>query len=148
MTARQKRLVLILVTLALLAGAVGLVLSAFRDNLVFFITPSEVAQGKVQPGRMVRIGGLVEAGSVVRGADGITITFRVTDTAHSVPVRYHGALPDLFAENQGAVAEGVLLPDGTLEAKKVLAKHDETYMPPEAASAVEQAQRAQKSLKE
>ncbi len=148
MTPRQKRFALITVALTLLAAAVGLILSAFRDNLVFFITPSDIAQGKAQVGQRVRIGGLVQTGSVVRSSDGITVTFRVTDTAHEVLVRFRGALPDLFAENQGAVAEGILLPDGSVEATKVLAKHDETYMPPEAADAVNQAQRAQKSLKE
>ncbi|WP_217126968.1 cytochrome c maturation protein CcmE [Hydrogenophilus thiooxidans] len=148
MSPRQKRLSLILLGLALLASAVALVLSAFRDNLVFFVTPSEIAQGKAQAGRYFRVGGLVEAGSIQRGPDGITVTFRITDTAHALPVVYRGALPDLFGENQGAVAEGVLRPDGVFEAKKVLAKHDETYMPPEASHAVDQAQRAAQSLKE
>lgn len=148
MTPRQKRLAVILVALSLLAGAVALVLTAFQENLVFFVTPSDVAQGKAQPGRTFRVGGLVESGSIERGADGVTVRFRITDTAHTIPVVYRGALPDLFAENQGAVAEGTLRGDGVFEAKKVLAKHDETYMPPEAAHAVEQAQRAAKSVKE
>ncbi|GAB6050310.1 cytochrome c maturation protein CcmE [Hydrogenophilus islandicus] len=148
MTPRQKRLAVILAALSLLAGAVALVLTAFQENLVFFVTPSDVAQGKAQPGRYFRVGGLVESGSIERGADGVTVRFRITDTAHTIPVVYRGALPDLFGENQGAVAEGTLRGDGVFEAKKVLAKHDETYMPPEASHAVEQAQRAAKSVKE
>ncbi|HCO76962.1 MAG: cytochrome c maturation protein CcmE [Hydrogenophilus thermoluteolus] len=148
MSPRKKRLTLILVGVALLASAVALVLSAFQENLVFFVTPSDIAQGKAQEGRYFRVGGLVEAGSIQRGPDGVTVTFRITDTAHALPVVYRGALPDLFGENQGAVAEGVLRPDGVFEAKKVLAKHDETYMPPEASHAVDQAQRAAQSLKE
>ncbi len=148
MTARQKRLALIVAGMTLFAAAVGLILSAFRDNLVFFITPTEAATGKVAIGQAARIGGLVEVGSIQREGDGLTVRFRITDTAHAIPVVYRGALPDLFAENQGAVAEGVMRPDGVFEARKVLAKHDETYMPPEAGHALEQAQKAQRSLRE
>ncbi|MCX7946641.1 MAG: cytochrome c maturation protein CcmE [Hydrogenophilus sp.] len=148
MRGRHKRLVIVAVGVALLAAAVGLILSAFRENLVFFITPSEVAAGKAQVGQFFRVGGLVERGSLRREEDGVTVYFRITDTVHGLTVVYRGALPDLFAEGQGAVAEGVLRADGVMEAKRVLAKHDETYMPPEAAAAVEQAKRAAQSMKE
>src|SRR5574337_1060564 len=107
MKARHKRLTLILAGLALLGGAVALILSAFQENLVFFHTPTEVAEGKAPSGRSFRIGGLVETGSIKRAADGVTVNFVVTDTARSIPVSYKGPLPDLFKEGKGAVESGV-----------------------------------------
>jgi cytochrome c-type biogenesis protein CcmE len=132
MTRKQRRGVLIGTCLAVLAIAVGLVLFAMRDSIVFFYSPSEVAEMKIAPGTRFRLGGLVETGSVVRG-EGTTIRFAVTDRAKTLPVTYTGVLPDLFREGQGVVAEGMLAPDGVFSADSVLAKHDETYMPPEVA---------------
>lgn len=146
MTARGKRLTLILAALALLGGATALVLSAMRENLVFFHTPSEVAEGKAPVGRTFRIGGMVAEGSLERLPDGVTVRFAVTDTAKTIPVVYRGALPDLFSEGKGAVAQGKLGPDGVFVASEVLAKHDENYMPVEAQHAVDQAQRAASTL--
>lgn len=148
MKARHKRLTLILAGLALLGGAVALILSAFQENLVFFHTPTEVAEGKAPAGRSFRIGGLVEAGSIKRAADGITVNFVVTDTAKSIPVSYKGPLPDLFKEGKGAVVQGKLGSDGIFMASEVLAKHDENYMPPEAQHAVDQAHNAAKTVKQ
>ena len=122
-----------------LAVCAALVLSAFRENLVFFFTPSQVAANEAPQGRLFRIGGLVEAGSVKRQPDGVTVRFVVTDTAKSIPVVYKGALPDLFREGKGVVTQGRLTPDGVFEATEVLAKHDENYMPPEAAEALKKA---------
>lgn len=147
MTARGKRLTLILAALALLGGATALVLSAMRENLVFFHTPSEVAEGKAPFGRTFRIGGLVVDGSLERLPDGVTVRFAVTDTAKTIPVVYRGALPDLFSEGKGAVVQGRLGSDGVFVASEVLAKHDENYMPVEAQHAVDQAQRAAATLK-
>ena len=147
MTARGKRLTLILAALALLGGATALVLSAMRENLVFFHTPSEVAEGKAPFGRTFRIGGMVVDGSLERLPDGVTVRFAVTDTAKSIPVVYRGALPDLFSEGKGAVVQGRLGSDGVFVASEVLAKHDENYMPVEAQHAVDQAQRAAATLK-
>ena len=123
-------------------------LNAFNSNLVFFFSPTQVANGEAPTGRAFRIGGLVEAGSVRREADGLTTRFVVTDTAQSIPVAYTGILPDLFKEGKGVVAEGRLGTDGLFDATQVLAKHDENYMPPEAASAIEQAQKAQRTIAE
>ena len=132
--------------LGALAVAAGLVLNAFRSNLVFFFTPTQIAAGEVPQGKNFRVGGLVEPESIKRQADGTTVTFRVTDGAQSVPVVYKGILPDLFKEGKGMVAQGRIEPDGTFRATEVLAKHDENYMPPEAAHAVEQAQKAAQTL--
>ena len=110
----------------------GLVLFAMRDSIVFFYSPSEVADMRIAPGQRFRLGGLVEAGSVVRG-EGTSVRFVITDQAKTLPVTYVGVLPDLFREGQGVVAEGVLEPDGVFHADNVLAKHDENYMPPEVA---------------
>ena len=148
MKARHKRFTLILAGLAILGGAVALILSAFQENLVFFHTPTEVAAGKAPSGRTFRIGGLVEGGSIKRAADGITVNFVVTDTAKSIPVSYKGPLPDLFKEGKGAVVQGKLGPDGVFVASEVLAKHDENYMPPEAQHAVDQAHNAAKTVKQ
>ncbi len=144
MKPRQKRLALIVGGIAVLGIAAYLILSAFKENLVFFFSPSDVVAQKAPNGRAFRIGGLVEPGSVKR--DGVTVTFKVTDTAHTIPVTYQGILPDLFKEGKGVVAQGKLGPDGTFRASEVLAKHDENYMPPDAAHAIEQAQKAQKTL--
>jgi len=124
------------------------VLNAFNSNLVFFFSPTQVANGEAPTSRAFRIGGLVEEGSIKRQADGLTVNFVVTDTAKSIPVTYTGILPDLFKEGKGVVAEGKLGSDGLFNATQVLAKHDENYMPPEAASALEQAQKAQKTVVE
>ena len=132
MTRKQRRGVLIGTCLAVLGVAVGLVLYAMRDSIVFFYSPSEVAAMQIAPGQRFRLGGLVETGSVVRG-EGTTVRFVVTDKTKTLPVAYTGVLPDLFREGQGVVAEGVLEPDGVFHADSVLAKHDENYMPPEVA---------------
>jgi len=124
---------------AALAVAATLVLSAFQKNLVFFFTPTQVAENEAPHGRTFRIGGLVEPGSVKRQADGVTVRFVVTDTAKSIPVVYKGILPDLFREGKGVVTQGRLGTNGVFEASEVLAKHDENYMPPEAAEALKQA---------
>ena len=146
MKARHKKLMLIGMGLAGIGLIAALVLNAFRSNLVFFFTPTQVAQGEAPTGRAFRIGGLVEVGSVKRQPDGINVKFVVTDTAKSIPVVYQGILPDLFKEGKGVVAEGKLGTDGLFTASQVLAKHDENYMPPEAAHALEQAQKAQETI--
>ncbi len=134
--------------LAALGVVTALVLSAFRENLVFFFTPSQVAAQEAPQGRTFRIGGLVEKGSVKRQADGVTVVFLVTDTAKTIPVTYRGPLPDLFKEGKGVVAQGQLGADGVFHASEVLAKHDENYMPPEAADAVKKAhETAQKTAR-
>lgn len=132
MTRKQRRGVLIGTCLLVLGVAVGLVLYAMRDSIVFFYTPSEVTAMQIAPGQRFRLGGLVETGSVVRG-EGTTIRFVVTDKLKNLPVTYTGMLPDLFREGQGVVAEGTLDADGVFHADNVLAKHDEKYMPPEVA---------------
>jgi cytochrome c-type biogenesis protein CcmE len=144
MKPRHKRIALIIAGLAILGIAVTLVLSAFRSNLVFFFTPTQVVAHEAPQGRNFRIGGLVEKGSVKRQPDGVTVRFVVTDTAKSVPVTFTGILPDLFKEGKGVVAQGKLGADGVFVASEVLAKHDENYMPPEAADAVERANKAMK----
>lgn len=134
MTRKGRRLVLIGAGLGVLALAAGLILSALNDTIVFFRTPTEVAQRQVAPGARLRLGGLVEAGSVVKA--GTLTTFAVTDGNATVKVAYSGILPDLFREGQGVVTEGALLPDGSFRADSVLAKHDENYMPREVADAL------------
>jgi len=148
MKPRHRKLALIALVVAALGVAAALVLNAFNSNLVFFFSPTQVANGEAPISRAFRIGGLVEAGSLKRQADGLTVNFVVTDTAKSIPVTYTGILPDLFKEGKGVVAEGKLGSDGLFNATQVLAKHDENYMPPEAASALEQAQKAQKTVVE
>ncbi|HMT14990.1 MAG TPA: cytochrome c maturation protein CcmE [Aestuariivirga sp.] len=135
MTRKQKRLVMILSGLAALGLAAGLVLYAISDTIVFFFTPSEMAEKHVAPGQRLRLGGMVEAGSVA-SADGVNHNFVVTDTIATTKVHFKGQLPDLFREGQGVVAEGVLQPDGSFEADTVLAKHDENYMPREVADSL------------
>jgi cytochrome c-type biogenesis protein CcmE len=147
MKPRHKRLALIAAGLAVLAIAAGLVLNAFRSNLVFFFSPSQIAAGEAPKDRAFRIGGLVVDGSLKRAGDGLTVQFVVTDTAQSIPVVYKGILPDLFREGKGVVAQGRLGTDGLFHADEVLAKHDENYMPPDAAHALEQAKKAQKTLR-
>ena len=139
MKPRIRRALWIASGLAALGVATALVLNAFQSNLVFFFTPSQVASNEAPRDRAFRIGGLVEAGSVIREKDALTVRFRVTDTARTIPVVYTGILPDLFREGKGVVAQGRLGPDGTFHANEVLAKHDENYMPPEAAEALKKA---------
>ena len=136
MKPRHKRLALVGGIVGAVAVAVGLVLNAFQSNLVFFFSPSQVASREAPVGRTFRLGGLVVAGSVKR--DGVAVNFMVTDTAQTVPVHFEGILPDLFKEGKGVVAQGQLR-NGVFEAKEVLAKHDENYMPPEAAQALKNA---------
>lgn len=146
MKPRHKRIAIITASLAALAIASALVLNAFQSNLVFFFSPSQVLANQAPRGKTFRIGGMVEAGSLKRENDGLTVRFRVTDTAQTIPVVYTGILPDLFKEGKGVVAQGRLGSGGVFEASEVLAKHDENYMPPDAAHAIEQAQKAQKSV--
>ena len=134
MTRKRRRLTIVLAGMVLLSGAVALVLAALDENLSYFYSPSDIAWAP--PGRPIRLGGLVEEDSVARQADGVTVTFRVTDLAESVPVTYSGLLPDLFREGQGVITEGTLGADGVFVAREVLAKHDETYMPREVADAL------------
>ena len=147
MKPRHKRLAIIAAGVAALAVAAALVLNAFQSNLVFFFSPSQIAAGEAPKDRAFRVGGMVQAGSLKRLGDGLTVEFVVTDTAKSIPVTYKGILPDLFREGKGVVAQGRLGPDGIFRASEVLAKHDENYMPPEAAHALEQAAKAQKTVK-
>lgn len=146
MKSRHKKLLVIVLGLAGLGIATTLILNAFQNNLVFFFSPSQVAAGEAPIERAFRIGGMVEEGSLKRDSDGLTVHFVVTDTAKSMNVVYKGILPDLFKEGKGVVAEGKLGVDGLFTASQVLAKHDENYMPPEAAHALEQAAKAQQTL--
>jgi cytochrome c-type biogenesis protein CcmE len=139
MKPRHKRFVFIGLGLLALAVASMLILNAFQSNLVFFFTPTQVANGEVPKGRGFRIGGMVEDGSLKREGDGLTVHFVMTDMAKRVPVTFKGILPDLFKEGKGAVAQGQLGADGIFLASEVLAKHDENYMPPEAADALAKA---------
>ncbi|HYP67324.1 MAG TPA: cytochrome c maturation protein CcmE [Thiobacillaceae bacterium] len=138
MKPRHKRAALIVVALAAVGIAASLILNAFRSNIVFFFTPTQVASNEAPIGRGFRIGGMVKEGSLKR--DGVNVQFVVTDMAKSVPVSYVGILPDLFKEGKGVVAQGKLDSDGVFHATEVLAKHDENYMPPEAADALKRAQ--------
>jgi cytochrome c-type biogenesis protein CcmE len=140
MKRRHKRFALIAAGVAGLGLAVAFVLNAFQSNLVFFFSPSQIIANEAPVARNFRLGGLVEEGSLKREADGLTVRFRVTDTAHAIPVVYSGILPDLFKEGKGVVTQGRLSTDGVFHAEQVLAKHDENYMPPEAAEALERAQ--------
>ncbi len=146
MKPRQKRLAAVAAGIAVLGIAAALVLTAFQKNLVFFFTPTQVVANEAPRGRTFRVGGLVAPGSVKRAADGVTVQFVVTDTAQNLPVVYKGVLPDLFREGKGVVTQGRLEPGGVFVAHEVLAKHDENYMPPEAAEALKQAQRAQTTV--
>jgi len=133
---RHKRIALIVGGLVVLGAVVALVLNAFQSNLVFFFSPTQVAAGEAPKGKSFRIGGMVKTGSLKREEDGVTLRFVVTDTEKDMDVLYKGILPDLFMEGKGAVAQGKLRDDGIFVASEVLAKHDENYMPPEAAKAV------------
>lgn len=135
MTRKQRRLVLIGGSLGVLALAAGLVLSALKDSIVFFNSPSDVVEKHIQPGSRIRLGGLVKPGSLQRG-DQLSVRFEVTDGNNAMRVSYQGILPDLFREGQGVIAEGTLEPGGMFKADSVLAKHDEKYMPKEVADAL------------
>ncbi len=137
MTRKQRRGILIGAGVAVLSVAAILVLFAFQSSIVFFHTPSDITQKKPADGQRVRLGGLVKEGSIVRGA-GTDVMFKVTDTIETINVAYSGILPDLFREGQGVIAEGTLAADGHFKADTVLAKHDETYMPPEVAKALKE----------
>jgi cytochrome c-type biogenesis protein CcmE len=142
MKARHKRFGLIAVGLALLVIATILITKSFQSNLVFFFTPTQVENGEAPKSGNFRIGGMVEEGTLKRLPDGLHVEFNVTDTLKTMPVLYKGILPDLFKEGKGVVAEGELNKDGLFVASQVLAKHDENYMPPEAAAALEAAKKA------
>ncbi len=133
---KRQRLWLVSLVFVLLGGAVALVLNAFEENIVFFRSPKDIAAGNTEVGRLIRIGGLVEDGSLKRTAGSSEVNFNITDGAATITVTYKGILPDLFREGQGIVAQGRLQSDGSFRAVEVLAKHDETYMPPEVAEAL------------
>jgi cytochrome c-type biogenesis protein CcmE len=147
MKRRHKRIAFILAGLAGISIAAVLVASAFRNNLVFFFSPTQVAAKEAPLNRTFRVGGLVENGSLKRDSDGLAVRFVVTDTAASVPVVYKGILPDLFKEGRGCVAQGKIGSDGVFQAEQVLAKHDENYMPPEAGAAIDKAKQAREAAK-
>ena len=147
MKRRHKRITFIAAGLAGLALAAYLVTNAFRNNLVFFFSPTQVAAKEAPVNRTFRIGGLVEEGTLKRENDGLTVRFTVTDTAASIPVVYKGILPDLFKEGGGCVAQGRIGADGVFQADEVLAKHDENYMPPEAGEAIDKAKHAKEASK-
>jgi cytochrome c-type biogenesis protein CcmE len=142
MKPRHRRFLWIGAGVAVLGIAAALVLNAFQSNLVFFFTPTQIAENEAPKGRAFRVGGLVEEKSLRREADGLTVHFNVTDTGKTIPVVYKGILPDLFKEGKGVVAQGKLEGDGVFHATEVLAKHDENYMPPAAAEAVDKAHAA------
>lgn len=145
MKPRHKKMAIIAFSLAALTGAAILVLNVFQSNLVFFFSPTQVVAKEAPIGKNFRIGGLVEEGSVKRQGNSTTVNFAITDTAETIKVVYTGILPDLFKEGKGVVAQGKVASDGIFYADEVLAKHDENYMPPEAAVALEQAAKAQRS---
>ena len=145
MKPRHKRLAIVGGVVCAVGAAAALVLNAFQSNLVFFYSPSQIAANEAPTARTFRVGGMVVEGTVKR--DGTKVSFVVTDTAKSIPVRYEGILPDLFKEGKGVVAQGQLQ-DGVFVAREVLAKHDENYMPPEAADALKQAQKGNPKLAE
>jgi cytochrome c-type biogenesis protein CcmE len=144
MKRRHKRITFICVCLAAIGLATWLVLGAFRNNLVFFYSPTQVASAEAPVNKTFRIGGLVQNGTLKRDADGLTVRFTVTDTANNIPVVYKGILPDLFKEGRGCVAQGRIGSDGMFYADQIMAKHDENYMPPEAARALDQAKDMEK----
>ena len=138
MKTRHKRMIIIVAGIAVLGVALTLIFKAFNSNMVFFFSPSDVQANQAPADRVFRLGGLVEMGSLKREDDGLTVHFIVTDNANTIPVIYTGILPDLFREGQGVVAQGKL-DGGVFKASEVLAKHDETYMPPEVADALDKA---------
>ena len=142
MKAKNRRLYGVTLGMLALAGAVALILTALEENIVFFFSPTEVAEKKIPPGRRLRVGGLVAEGSV-RRFDDARVEFVITDLNKTIKVAFRGLLPDLFREGQGVVAEGVLRPDGVFMASEVLAKHDERYMPPGVADALKKSGRWQ-----
>jgi cytochrome c-type biogenesis protein CcmE len=135
MTRKRRRMVMIAAALSVLGVAVALILSAMRDSIVFFNSPTDVAEKHIAPGQRIRIGGLVAPGTLVRG-ENLRVSFQVTDGKNAISVAYAGLLPDLFREGQGVVAEGALASGGVFQADRVLAKHDENYMPKEVADAL------------
>lgn len=139
----KKRLILIFVMLIGISAAVALAVTAFRENMLYFFSPSQVMAGEAPTTRSIRLGGMVTKGSVQRASDSLLIKFSVTDYKHTVKVEYTGILPDLFREGQGIVAIGTMRTDGTFLADEVLAKHDENYMPPEVADALEKAKKTE-----
>ena len=147
MKARHRRFAWIGAGVVVLGAAAALVLNAFQSNLVFFFSPTDIAENRAPQGRPFRMGGLVEDKSLTRAGDGLTVRFNVTDTSKTIPVVYTGILPDLFKEGKGVVAQGQLQ-DGVFVAREVLAKHDENYMPPEAAEALKRAQQGNPKLAE
>ena len=146
MRPKRRRLVFLIAGLVFLGVAATLVLNAFQDSIVFFLSPSELVEKPVPPGRAIRLGGLVEPGSLER--DGTVVRFKITDLKRDIQVAYSGILPDLFREGQGVVCEGKLLPDGSFAAASVLAKHDERYMPPEVAAALKKSGRWREGAKQ
>ena len=146
MKPRTRRAAIVLGVLVAVGAAAALVLNAFNSNLVFFYTPAQIAAKEAPQGRTFRVGGLVQPGSVAR--DGVTVRFIVTDNLQVVPVRFEGVLPDLFKEGKGVVAQGQLGADGVFAAREVLAKHDENYMPPEAADALQRADKMRAKMAE
>jgi cytochrome c-type biogenesis protein CcmE len=146
MKTRHKRMALVAVGLAVLGLAAWMVLSAFQKNLVFFFSPTQIFAGEAPKGRSFRVGGMVEKGSIQRQADGVSVGFTVTDNSQKIRVVYRGILPDLFKEGKGVVTQGKLGTDGVFVAEEVLAKHDENYMPPEAAYALKKGEEANKKI--
>jgi cytochrome c-type biogenesis protein CcmE len=146
MTRKRRRLYILLLFMLGIGTAAALTLTAFRDNLVFFYSPTEIVEKNAPAGRNMRIGGLVEVGSVERVPGTTEVRFKVTDLQHNLTVVYNGALPDLFREGQGVVAQGQLEPEGVFRAHEVLAKHDENYMPPEVAESLKQSGRWQETV--
>lgn len=144
-SAQRRRLAVAILIIVGVGTAVALTLTAFRQNLMFYYTPSEVVAGKAPANRAFRVGGLVVEGSVSRSNNGLTVHFALTDTDHTVKVRYTGILPDLFREGQGIVAQGTLNAAGVLVADRVLAKHDENYMPPAVHDALQAARADEKT---
>jgi cytochrome c-type biogenesis protein CcmE len=144
---RHKRIAFIVAGLAGLGIAAALVLSAFQKNLVFFFSPTQVVAKEAPVNRTFRVGGLVEQGTLKRENDGLTVRFKVTDTSNSIPVVFKGIIPDLFKEGRGCVAEGRIGSDGVFYADKVLAKHDENYMPPQAGQAIDNARHEREAAK-
>ncbi len=136
---RRKRLTAVSILVLGVGAAAAIAITALQDNMLYFIAPSDIQTSELPPERNFRLGGLVEAGSIQRDSESLDVTFLVTDGAHSVPVKYAGILPDLFREGQGVIAQGHLDEAGLFHAREVLARHDETYMPPEVASALERA---------
>ena len=144
MKRRHKRIIFICAALAAIGLATFLVLGAFRENLVFFFSPTQVAAKEVPVNKTFRIGGLVGEGTLKKDPDGLTVRFTITDTANTIPVVYKGILPDLFKEGRGCVAQGRMNADGAFYADTIMAKHDENYMPPEAAQALDKAKDMEK----